>query len=135
VFEKVGGFSEDYFMYSEDVDICRKIWSAGYEVLYLKNVMVVHYEGKSSFQKEKEVSEYSQLMMMDSRFRYFKKYNGNLYAGVFRFLMLFGSLFRLVLLSLMLNISGTSKKKEFHARVMKWKAIFSWCAGFRRIGI
>mgnify|MGYP000161084179 CR=1 FL=1 len=34
VFQKVGGFDEDYFMYGEDLDLCYRIKEAGCRVVY-----------------------------------------------------------------------------------------------------
>ena len=34
VFDEVGGFDEDYFMYGEDIDLCYKIKRAGHKVYY-----------------------------------------------------------------------------------------------------
>ncbi len=48
VFEKVGGFDERYFMYMEDVDLCRTLWDKGYEVWYYPEVKIIHYYGKGS---------------------------------------------------------------------------------------
>jgi GT2 family glycosyltransferase len=47
VFEQVGGFDEEYFMYFEDIDLCARIWRAGYEIHYLRTVPVVHLGGGS----------------------------------------------------------------------------------------
>ncbi len=43
-------FDERYFMYSEEVDLCRRLKQAGWRVRYLPQVSVVHHEGASSEQ-------------------------------------------------------------------------------------
>ncbi|MFQ5431036.1 MAG: glycosyltransferase family 2 protein [Nitrospinota bacterium] len=43
VMEVVGGFSEEYFMYVEDVDICLKIRRAGYKVRYMPEMKIIHH--------------------------------------------------------------------------------------------
>ena len=48
VFENVGMFSTDYFMYTEDIDLCYKIRTAGYKAYYVRGARVVHHGGKSS---------------------------------------------------------------------------------------
>jgi len=48
VFEKVGGFDEDYFMYGEDIDLCFRIKSAGYKICYYPETSIVHYKGEST---------------------------------------------------------------------------------------
>lgn len=44
-FEKVGGFSSEYFLYFEDVDICRKAWDADLRVATVSGAEAVHDQG------------------------------------------------------------------------------------------
>lgn len=46
-FCQVGGFSQEYFLYVEDIDLCRKLWSVG-SVFYLPGCHAVHAHGKGS---------------------------------------------------------------------------------------
>lgn len=48
VFENVGGFDEDYFMYGEDLDLCYKIKKAGYKVYYTPQTTAIHFKGEST---------------------------------------------------------------------------------------
>jgi GT2 family glycosyltransferase len=41
-FEAVGGFSERYFLYYEDVDICCRLWLAGYKVCVPAEATIMH---------------------------------------------------------------------------------------------
>lgn len=55
LYEKLGGFDEDYFMYFEDVDICyraNRIYNQN--VTYLKNIKAIHqggYQNRKLFSK------------------------------------------------------------------------------------
>ena len=42
VFEKVNGFDENYFLFNEDVDLCRMIHKIGKKVIYYPEAKVVH---------------------------------------------------------------------------------------------
>ncbi len=44
----VRGFDERFFLYWEDTDLCRRIWNAGWKVVYYPGASVVHSVGKSS---------------------------------------------------------------------------------------
>jgi GT2 family glycosyltransferase len=46
--EQLGGFDEQFFMYCEDVDLCRRARQAGHEVLYLPAASARHRIGGSS---------------------------------------------------------------------------------------
>ncbi|WP_310992414.1 glycosyltransferase family 2 protein [Aequorivita marina] len=48
IYEEVGGFDEDYFMYGEDIDLSYKISKAGYKNHYLGTTIVLHYKGEST---------------------------------------------------------------------------------------
>jgi GT2 family glycosyltransferase len=46
--ERVGLFDERFFMYSEELDWCRRFRAAGWSVAYVPSAEVVHLEGASS---------------------------------------------------------------------------------------
>lgn len=47
-FRAAGALDEDYFMYIEDVDYCRRLWNAGWEVLASPEVEVIHGRNEGS---------------------------------------------------------------------------------------
>lgn len=47
-FGAMGGWSEDYWMYAEDADLCRRAQDLGMRVAYAPNIQVVHAHGGSS---------------------------------------------------------------------------------------
>lgn len=49
VFEQIGGFDENYFLYYEDVDICSRLWLAGYQIHFNENVSIVHDAQRKSW--------------------------------------------------------------------------------------
>lgn len=46
--QAVGGLDPDFFMYCEDVDICKRAWEAGFEVVYLPTAVITHAIGRST---------------------------------------------------------------------------------------
>ncbi|KXW55828.1 glycosyltransferase [Ferrovum sp. PN-J185] len=48
VFQHVGGFDEDYYMYCEDADICTRLWKKGYKVLGCPSVSIIHNAQRAS---------------------------------------------------------------------------------------
>ena len=47
LFQQIGGFSEDYHMYVEDVDLCLRTWDAGFKVVYCAESVLTHFESAS----------------------------------------------------------------------------------------
>lgn len=50
--EKVGYFDDRFFLYYEDLDLCRRFWERGYEVWYLPKVELVHYHQRLSANRQ-----------------------------------------------------------------------------------
>lgn len=48
VYDAIGGFDEDYFMYGEDLDLCHRVKTAGYAVSYVHTTSIIHYGGQST---------------------------------------------------------------------------------------
>ena len=48
VFLNLGGFDERFFMYYEEVDLCRRLQQKGYQVLYWPRLKAVHIGGASA---------------------------------------------------------------------------------------
>jgi GT2 family glycosyltransferase len=47
-YEAVGGFDERFFMYAEDLDLCRRIREANFKIWWYPKTTCVHYRGQSS---------------------------------------------------------------------------------------
>ena len=84
VLDQVGGFDEGYFMYSEELDWCRRVKTAGWRVVYLPSAQIVHYEGKSS----EQVVAARHIRFQTSKVRYFRKFHGRLAADALRAFLL-----------------------------------------------
>jgi len=77
VLAQVGGFDEGYFMYSEELDWCRRVKAAGWRVVYLPAAQITHYEGKSS----EQMVATRHIRFQTSKIRYFRKFHGPRAAG------------------------------------------------------
>lgn len=42
LFEKIGGFDEDYYMYLEETDLSWRVWLAGFRVVFIPGAVVFH---------------------------------------------------------------------------------------------
>ena len=68
LFEELGGFDEGFFLYCEDTDLCRRVWSSGHTVKFEPAAEVLHVEGSSSGAGE------TQAILAQSRVRYARKH-------------------------------------------------------------
>jgi hypothetical protein len=48
VLERIGGWDESFFLYCEDIDLCKRIQTAGFEVRYEPSAVAVHIGGMSA---------------------------------------------------------------------------------------
>ncbi len=48
LFDKIGAFDEEYFMFCEDTDLCFRSWQANYEVHYVPDSVITHACGRST---------------------------------------------------------------------------------------
>ena len=91
--EQVGLMDEGFFMYSEELDWCRRFGEAGWRVVYLPVARIVHHRGKSS----EQVLPARHIHFQTSKVRYFRKYHGRFVAGVLRLFLLANYAWQLVL--------------------------------------
>lgn len=76
VFEALGGFDEDFFMYSEDVDLCYRIKQAGYRIVYNGQLSMTHLKGQSGlYTNEKVVHYFYDSMELFYQKHYQKRYS------------------------------------------------------------
>jgi N-acetylglucosaminyl-diphospho-decaprenol L-rhamnosyltransferase len=50
-FDELGGFDEQFFMYMEDVDLCRRARELGWQVWFTSESHVVHVQGASTIKR------------------------------------------------------------------------------------
>ncbi|WP_179346032.1 glycosyltransferase family 2 protein [Winogradskyella ursingii] len=62
VYNEVGGFDEDYFMYGEDIDLSFKILKAGYSNFYFGKTSIIHFKGESTFKDKVYAKRFYQAM-------------------------------------------------------------------------
>jgi N-acetylglucosaminyl-diphospho-decaprenol L-rhamnosyltransferase len=83
-YEQVGGLDERYIMFSEEVDWCKRIKSAGWRVVYVGTAQIIHYGGQST----EQVTARKHIHFQQSKLRYFRKYHGPLAAMLVRIVLL-----------------------------------------------
>lgn len=78
VVEKVGLFDPRYFLYYEEVDHCRAVKAAGWQVAYYPHTTVVHIGGESAKSDSELTSSGRQIsaLQIESGLLYYRKHHG-----------------------------------------------------------
>lgn len=113
--QEVGPFDEAFFMYSEELDWCCRFRQAGWEIAYLPQAVIVHYEGRSS---EQAVAA-RHIHFETSKILYFQKYHGRLQAGLLRGFLLLTYVWRLA--------EETAKYLLRHKPALRRSRIHAYC--------
>lgn len=76
VIKKIGLFDENIFLYVEDVDYCRRVWEAGWEVHYVAESEIVHFLSRHSAVNPglSAAFSYTTRVHIRSWLYYFRKY-------------------------------------------------------------
>jgi N-acetylglucosaminyl-diphospho-decaprenol L-rhamnosyltransferase len=75
-FEAVGGFDEGFFMYCEDMDLCRRLRYDGYEIRFAAHAVARHVGGTSAPRAQ------LRPVLAASRVRYARKHDGRARAAL-----------------------------------------------------
>jgi len=108
---QIGLMDEAYFMYSEELDWCRRIKEANWRVIYLPSAVIMHHEGKSS--EQAVVSRH--INYQRAKLRYFRKYHGQYPAALIRIVLLFNYFWQMVL--------EATKGIVGHKRELRWQRV------------
>lgn len=84
LFEMIGGFDEKYFMYFEDIDLCRKVLKKGFDIYYIPEVSFYHKVGGT---KESNINKLAWLKQST------REYHGLIRSYLLEFIFLKQRLF------------------------------------------
>ncbi|MZH05862.1 MAG: glycosyltransferase family 2 protein [Nitrospinae bacterium] len=95
VFEEIGGFDENYFLFNEDIDLGRMINETGKKVIYFPQAIVNHQVSTSNSKTSARVIVKRHLGMM----HYFKKHHrvNFLFRGTINFFILMRGITQLII--------------------------------------
>ena len=76
ILDKIGCFDERFFLYFSDTDLCKRIWQAGYTVIYYPFVDIIHYHKRESAKSVnlKDIFGYVTRIHVKDWLKYLKKY-------------------------------------------------------------
>ena len=131
IFEEIGMFSSDYFMYSEDIDLCFQARKAGWMSFYVPTAIVVHHGGSSSSKSEE--TAFSSVMILESQWRFFRKTRSLWYCWTYRLVMFFVSVIRIGLFVVMWPVFiARGRGGSINGPLKKWKEKLGWTLGSQK---
>lgn len=111
--DTAGLFDEQFFMYSEEVDLCLRLRRAGWQLYWVPQAEVIHYGGQSTQQAAEEMF----LCLYRGKIMYFRKHHPEAAVRVYKGILLLASLSRLALTPLAYLESPA--KREQHLKLSK----------------
>ena len=91
VLDRVGLLDESFFMYSEEIDLCRRVNEAGWKLLWDPAAEIVHYGGAST----RKVALKMFVQLYRAKTQYFRKHSGRWSARIYKAILLSISLPRI----------------------------------------
>ena len=110
-FEDVGFFDENFFLYFEDIDLCKRLKNKGKKIFLVSNLQIKHLGAQSSSDQinwERELTRNWHWMW--STFSYHNKHKGFFVSLFIVFPKLFSSIFKILVYSFLFN----DKKKQIY---------------------
>ncbi|MEI8305979.1 MAG: glycosyltransferase family 2 protein [Chloroflexales bacterium] len=92
VIDQIGLFDEQFFMYSEEVDLCYRLRRAGWKNYFIPDVTATHIWGGSS----RLVPQTTFLRLFRSRVQFFRKHYGSASVAAYKLVLLAASAMRVI---------------------------------------
>ncbi len=81
----VGLLDEQFFMYAEDLDWCKRFREAGYSIVYFPESVIIHHKYQSGLaNKNNKVVKKTSAHFYDTMLQYYDKHYRNKYPSFFR---------------------------------------------------
>jgi len=106
--DQVGLLDEEFFVYSEEVDLCTRIRNYGWRISWLPTVKVVHLGGQSTQQIQQEMF----LQLYQGKIQYFRKHHSAMEVWLYKFVLFLATLVRIVLTPFAYLERSTQKSKH-----------------------
>ena len=113
-FKEIGFFDENFFIYFEEIDLCKRLINKNKKIYLAPNILINHLGGQSHnkvINMEMELSRNWHWMW--STFNYHRKYKGFLISLLIVFPKLISAIFKIMFYSVILN---KNKKKIYYQR-------------------
>ena len=121
VLDQVGFLDEDYFIYSEEVDLCYRIQRAGWRMYWVPQAEVVHFGGQSTQQVPTEMF----LNLYHSKIKYFRKHYGWATTQIYKSILRLAALARLMLAPFVIFERSSRRQKHLTLVDRYWRLVLA----------
>jgi GT2 family glycosyltransferase len=122
--KELGGFDPQFFYHCEEVDLCKRVWKAGYKVLFTPTAQITHIGGQSV----KRARTRFDLETHRSFYKYFYKHYGGKGANRIRYPILSLLLRRWIHARVLAVLKPTQTNKEIAESLavqIKWNYLLN----------
>ena len=123
LFDKLNGFDEDFFFYTEEADYCKRVWKSGYKVAVNPLAKIIHIRGAG--REKGAFNETAEKLLISTKLLFIQKHGTINEVKFFRFAQrsyfLNISVIEYMLSVIFFNRNLSEKSRE-HLRISKlWK--------------
>jgi GT2 family glycosyltransferase len=111
IFEKINGFDKDYFMFFEEVDLCKRVSDLGFKIIYSPQLRI-HHIGSVSGKKDYKLYT---IRVYSSKFIYISKHFKMLNKLVMKSLMYVQLFFQILIWTILLSKDKVKSKQKLSA--------------------
>jgi GT2 family glycosyltransferase len=111
--EATGLLDEQFFIYTEEIDLCRRLQDHGWQLYWVPQALIIHYGGASTTQVGRPMF----VELYRSKVQYFRKHFGRRGAIGYKAVLVATALPRLAVASVGMAVRRTERAK--------WRALFS----------
>ena len=131
--DEVGLFDESFFIYAEDMDLCRRLVAGGWGIVFQPEAEIVHFGGVSSANQPVRFA----IEKMRAELGYWRKHHGRGGMALARALLALQEMLRMVS-RLVLSVIPSLRRRHAaklacHAGCLGWLLGFKQSPGSRRV--
>lgn len=108
VLDQIGLLDEEYFMYSEETDLCLRVQRAGWKLYWVPQAEIIHHGGQSARQAPKEMFYH----LYRSKVLFFRKHYSLLTVFLYKLMLFSASLGRFMAVPLVV-FKDASRRQEY----------------------
>ena len=122
VFERLGGFDPDFFMYCEDEDLCLRVRQAGLPLIHLKELSVAHIGGVSEPSRAHRGYEFYQRWYGSRVLFAYKHYDSEVFKDI-----LINTQAKAAKKMHLYRLLSTIPHPRLQKKLARWQALYDVC--------